>query len=407
MRSVTGESLAVGLVTSEFPPDLGGVETYAWQLAAELGRREGLDVTVYAPPSAARVSPPPGVRVRACLTSCRARDWPRLRKDPIDVWHALSAPHAWLALTGRPTVVSVHGNDFLAPYALTARPALSHRIPGAMQAWLWRRFKSYWRARTRALLARSLPLSSAILSNSRYTAEVLAREIPATAPRLQLAGVGVDAAFFDIPRAARGEYPRLLTVSRLSEPRKNVGLVLRALGRLATQHRFNYTIAGDGSNRQDLESLATTLGIADRVRFTGRVDDDTLRGLYGSADLFVLASSVIPGSHEGFGIVYLEAAAAGVPSLAAHVAGAVEAVSEGRSGYFVKDPTVDALEAALRQFLDRGIAFDELACREFARQFTWARVADLAVAAYRSALRAPASDTGWSTGVDRPSSPEH
>lgn len=384
--------LRVGLVTSEFPPDLGGVETYAWQLAAELGRRAELDVSVYAPPSAARAASPPCVRVRAWLSSCRSRDWRRLRDEPVDIWHALSAPHAWLALTGLPTVVSVHGNDFLAPYALTARPCLSHRIPAGAQAWLWRRFKPYWQDRTRALIARALPRAAAILSNSRYTADVLTHQIPAAAPKLSVAGVGVDARFFDILRMAPGECPRLLTVSRLAEPRKNVDLVLRALARLRERHRFVYTIAGDGAERPALEALAAELGLADCVHFAGRVDDETLRLLYASADLFVLASSIIPGSHEGFGIVYLEAAAAGVPSLAARLAGAVEAVGDGRSGFFVDAPTIDTLELALQRFLGGNIRFKEGNCREFASGFGWDRVADAVIKEYRSALRL--SDSG-------------
>ena len=60
-------TLRIGLITSEFPPDLGGVETYAWQLASELGRRPGLQVTVYAPPKSATVSPPPGVTIKPIL----------------------------------------------------------------------------------------------------------------------------------------------------------------------------------------------------------------------------------------------------------------------------------------------------------------------------------------------------
>lgn len=375
--------MRIGLVTSEFPPDIGGVETYAWQLAAELARRPGFDVTVYAPPASARAELPPGVRLRPWLSSCRQRDWLRLRDEPIDVWHALSAPHAWLALTGRPTVVSVHGNDFLAPYALTARPSLQ-QVPllHRLQPWLWRHFKAHWQSRTRQLMAASLPRAAAIYANSQYTAEVLAREFPAIAARTTVTWVGVDERFFATPRQAPGARPRLLTVSRLSEPRKNVGLVLRALAALRARHDFEYTIAGEGQERPALEALARELDVADRVRFCGKVGADELQTLYGAADLFILTSSIVPGSHEGFGIVYLEAAASGVPSLAARLAGAVDAVDENVSGYFVDEPTVSSLTAALDQFLSGERRFETASCRQFARQFGWAHITDLMLAHY-------------------------
>jgi len=383
--------MRIGLVSSEFPPDIGGVETYAWQLAAELGRRPEHAVTVYCPRAAKDLAPPPKVTLKPILTSCRGRDWSRLRGEAIDVWHALSAPHAWLALTGQPTVVSVHGNDFLAPYALTARPDLARPLVHRLQPWIWRRFDARWRAATARLIAASLPRAQAVFANSHYTAEVLAARVPGCAARISVSWVGVDERYFAIPRAARGPRTRLLTVSRLSEPRKNVGLVLAALGALRERHDFEYTIAGDGNDRPALEAQARALGLAERVRFAGRVDADTLEGLYAAADLFVLTSSIVPGSHEGFGIVYLEAAASGVPSLAARLAGAVDAVEDGVSGCFVDEPDVSSLTTALDEFLSGRRAFDPARCREFARRFLWRNVADAMLAHYpKISARAPA-----------------
>ena len=101
------------------------------------------------------------------------------------------------------------------------------------------------------------------------------------------------------------------------------------------------------------------------------------------ADLFVLTASIVPGSHEGFGIVYLEAAASGVPSLAARLAGAAEAVADGRSGFFVDTPDIASIRDALARFLAGDIRFDADTCRDFARGFDWKRVADVCEAAYR------------------------
>lgn len=376
-------TLRIGLITSEFPPDLGGVETYAWQLARELGRRQGLRVTVYAPPKSAGVTAPPGVTIKPMIQSCIGLDWAKLKHEPIDVWHALCAGHAWIAEKNKPTVVSVHGNDFLAPYPLTARPALA--LPGLwrLRPWVWRNLYPLWQSATRRMLARALPKANALIANSRYTADVLLAKYPACATKTHIAWVGVDPVFFEIARAPKSEVTQLLTVCRLSEERKNVDLVLRALATLKDRFNFEYTIAGEGTLRPALERLADTLGLGTRVRFAGRVSDAALCDLYARADLFVLAASIIPGSHEGFGIVYLEAAASGVPSLAARLAGAAEAVAEGRSGFFVEHPDVASISNSLTRFLSGEMQLNAEDCRDFARDFSWAHVADVAEVAYR------------------------
>lgn len=378
--------LRIGLLTSEFPPDHGGVEAYAWHLARTLGRRADLQVTVYAPRRSAAVAPPPGVSIRPVLTSCRGSDWKVLRREPVDVWHALSAAHAWIALEGRPVVVSVHGNDFLAPYPLTMRPALAYPGLRRLQTFAWSRLRPLWRLHTRGMLARALPRAARLLANSRYTASVLMSRYPGVGEKLDVTWVGVDPAFFEIKRAPKADVPQLLTVSRLSEPRKNIEQVLRALANLKDRFEFCYTVAGEGRLRPALEHLAGELGLKNHVRFTGRVSDETLRDLYANADLFVLAASIAPESHEGFGIVYLEAAASGVPSLAARLAGAAEAVAEGKSGFFVDTPDGASLTQALERFFGGDIRFDPDGCREFARQFDWDRIADVCESAYRGAL---------------------
>lgn len=376
-------TLRIGLITSEFPPDLGGVETYAWQLAKELGQRPDLQVTVYAPPKSATVNPPPGVTIKPLLQSCIGLDWPRLKSEPIDVWHALSACHTWIAEKNRPTVISVHGNDFLAPYPLTAYPALT--LPGLwrLRPWVWRSLRPFWQRATQRMLARALPRTIAIVANSRYTAEVLLKRYPACADKVHIAWVGVDPVFFDVPRAPKNRVPQLLTVCRLSEPRKNVDQVLHALATLKDRFEFEYTVAGEGVLRPELEQLADALGLGARVHFSGRVGDADLRELYAHADLFVLTASIVPDSHEGFGIVYLEAAASGVPSLAARLAGAAEAVAEGRSGFFVDTPDVASISDALAHYLAGKTRFDADSCRDFARGFDWKHIADVYEAAYR------------------------
>jgi phosphatidylinositol alpha-1,6-mannosyltransferase len=202
-------------------------------------------------------------------------------------------------------------------------------------------------------------------------------------------GVGVGSLFLDMPvfERTRGPVPEILTVCRLSEPRKNVDLVLRALARLRSDFGFHYTVVGDGDGKCGLTQLAAELGLADRVRFTGRLTDTELRSQYQAADLFVLPSSISTTSFEGFGIVYLEANAMGVPTMALRAAGAAEAVDEGRSGFFVEKEDVASIESGLRSFLSGQRVFRAEDCRRFAAGFSWGDVVATFERSYEGALR--------------------
>jgi glycosyltransferase involved in cell wall biosynthesis len=208
---------------------------------------------------------------------------------------------------------------------------------------------------------------------------------PACSGRTVAAMVGVADRFFTAPLGARvrAEPARLVTVSRLSEPRKNIDLVLRALGRLKDDQQFSYRIIGEGSDRSRLAALAEEIGIADRVKFLGRVPEERMIRQLATSDLFVLASSVLPASHEGFGIVYLEANACGTPVLAARVGGAAEAVVEGVSGMLIDSLDIDTLAGALRGFLRGDARFDPARCRAHARRFSWDKVVSVALPHYQ------------------------
>jgi glycosyltransferase involved in cell wall biosynthesis len=363
----------VGLVSPEFPPEKGGIQTYAWEFAAELARR-GHAVTVFTQKHAAGELCPPEVRVESVLTLRRRLDRRIFHVGKIDVWHAMNAAYAWLALETQRVFVTVHGNDFLSPYFSVSRLDLRERfhLPfGSRADW---RLGNWLTAR---LVHRALPHTAHIFANSHYTEQRFLRENPRCRGKTSAAMVGVSGKYFTASKPPRPDGPsRLITVCRLAEPHKNVDLVLRALARLRGDFDFRYTIVGDGYLRPELEQLTRELGIADRVEFTGFVEAETLHRLLLVHDLFVLTTSETPIAYEGFGIVYLEAAASGCPVLAARIGGAAEAVAEGVSGMFVDVVSVDSLEKKLRSFLSGKARFEAEACTAFARRFSWKAVVD-------------------------------
>lgn len=373
----------IALIAPEFPPEIGGMQTYAAEFAAELALR-GHRVTVL---TRRRETPPPvlpGIEVLQVLTSRAGPDLQALRQLDADAWHVMNAAYAWVALHRAPVVVSIHGNDFLRPYIPVGEPDLS-ALPGLWRSTRWRPALERWvgQWRTPRLMRQGLQAATHILANSVYTQQAFVARFAECAPRTSAAMVGVGAAYLAAPPPRRpSRRLRLITVCRLSEERKNVGLVLQALAALRPQRDYVYTVVGDGALRPELEQQARALGLGDGVRFVGFLGADALRLALADSDLFVLTAGINPTSHEGFGIAYLEANACGTPALAARLAGAAEAIHEGVSGYFAEPLTVEGVTTALGRFFAGEVSFSPEACRDFARRFTWARVVDAALPWY-------------------------
>ena len=370
--------MKVGIVSPEFPPEKGGIQTYAFEFAQELARR-GQDVTVFTTPHPAGELASVPFRIEPVLKLRRRSDREIFRHD-IDLWHAMNASYSWLALERSRVFVTVHGNDFLWPYHPVARLDFRERfgLPFGSNADQWLGGWLTW-----FLVKRSLPRAAHIFANSQYTERRLKQTHPGCAGKTSAAMVGVSADCFAGPRPPRRDGPpRLITVCRLAEPHKNVDLVLQALAKIKGAQPFHYTIVGDGYLRASYEELTRELGLADRVTFTGFLDRPQLNAQLLDSDLFILTTSSTPVAYEGFGLVYLEANACGCPVLAARIGGAVEAVSEGVSGMFVDEPTADGIGRALAKFFSGALCYDSDACVGFARQFSWAKVVDHCLARY-------------------------
>lgn len=248
------------------------------------------------------------------------------------------------ALTFRPKVVFC-GHLFMAPLAfVAARLAGAKLIVQLHGIEAWRR-PSRWR---RAAVERA----DLVLCVSRHTRAKLL-DWAALAPERALVlpdtvGRGFtpgDASRF---RAARGLDGKciLLSVGRLSaqERYKGQDRVIGALPHLlAAGHDAVFLIAGEGDDRDRLEALARTLGVAERVRFLGVLDSATLADAYRAADLFVM-----PSSGEGFGIAFLEAMACGTRAVGLDAGGARDALADGTLGTLT---TEDDLAAKLSRLL--------------------------------------------------------
>ncbi len=363
------------------------MERYAFEVVTELARR-GHQVMVLSRASESSREPVDGVQIIPGLSGVGYRDRFLIQTyaHRCEIWHVMNAAWSWAAIElARPSVLSVHGNDFISPNPVAGLDVKRRLgLP-------WGSRLDYWLARLRTpiLMRRGLRRVQHILANSHFTEAAFLRSFPFCRGKTTVVLPGLsDGLLGTVRRPADAASTSLLSVCRLSEPRKSIDVVLRALARLKSRFAFAYAIAGDGPLRAPLEQLARDLDLGDRVRFLGEVDDLELSRCYASADLFVLASNASKTSFEGFGIVYLEAGACGTPVLAARTGGANEAVLDGVTGMLIDEVSVEAVTNALARFLAGEVRFDPERCRAFARSFTWSKTVDGCVDAYEAALGA-------------------
>ncbi|WP_172954195.1 glycosyltransferase family 4 protein [Pedobacter ginsengisoli] len=171
--------------------------------------------------------------------------------------------------------------------------------------------------------------------------------------------------FFGIPLGKKV----LLSASRLIQM-KGQDKVLDAYSRILSELSDVFLlIVGDGCYLESLKKQAESLGISNSVNFVGGVDRETLSKYYAIADLFVLPSRL----EESFGLVYIEAAACGVPSISGNLGGVFEAVKDGLTGAIVDSFNVDELEGKMKYLLINNSARRELgqnALKKFKSSFT-------------------------------------
>jgi phosphatidylinositol alpha-1,6-mannosyltransferase len=153
-----------------------------------------------------------------------------------------------------------------------------------------------------------------------------------------------------------GMEPGTVVVSCISRlvPRKGVDHLIQATARLSEDYpSLRVVVGGEGRDRSRLEQMAAAMGAP--VTFLGRVAEEDLPALYAASDVFAMVcrDRWMGLEQEGFGIVFLEAAATAVPAIAGRSGGSAEAVVDGTTGIVVDHPTdVDAIEDALASLLD-------------------------------------------------------
>jgi phosphatidylinositol alpha-1,6-mannosyltransferase len=364
------------LVTNDFPPKVGGIQSYLWELWRRL---DPTTFTVLTTPYEGAVAWDAEQPFRVVRTPEKVL-WPTPSlARRIDALAAETGAHLIVLDPALP--VGLLGPRLSRPYGVVlhgAEVTVPGRLPGA-----------------RAVLGRVLRGAAEVIAAGGYPAaegeRAAGRALPVT---VVPPGVDVDRfvplddearakarALFDLPADARV----VVSVSRLV-PRKGMDVLIEAAARLAPERPdLVVAIGGSGRDRPRLERLVSRTGAP--VRLLGRVPDPDLPALYGCADLsaMVCRNRWAGLEQEGFGIVFVEAAACGVPQVAGDSGGAAEAVAAGVTGLVVDAPDDPAAVArALAVLLDdaavrarMGRAGRERAVREFGYDVLAGRLAEV------------------------------
>ena len=331
-------------VTNDFPPKIGGIQTMLWELWRRLDPASFVVLTTPHADAATWDAEQPFrvVRTREPVLL----PTPGLRRRIDRLAHEVGATRIVLDPALPVGLVGRHLRS--APYAVVVHGA-EVTVPGRLPV-------------TAQLLARVLRGAGLVISAGGYplaeSVRAAGRELPSV-----LVPPGVDTERFrPLGAGERAEVrarlglpvggPLVVSVSRLV-PRKGMDVLVRAAAQIAPQHPgLTVAIGGTGREHDSLQRLVDRTGAP--VRLLGRVDHDDLPDLYGCGDVFaMLCRNRWAGlEQEGFGIVFLEAAAAGVAQLAGDSGGAAEAVVDGETGVVVRDPgDVDAVARRLSDLL--------------------------------------------------------
>ncbi|MEW5838442.1 MAG: glycosyltransferase family 4 protein [Pseudomonadota bacterium] len=352
------------IITRNFPPLWGGMERLNWRMAQELSKAYELHLIA---PQGAAVHVDEGievteVRLRPLWRFLLAAAWQTLRKawrikpKAVIAGSGLTAPFAWFAarISGASAVVYVHGLDVVA----------SHPV-----------YRTLW--------VPMLQRMDRVIANSQATAQ-LTKQIGVDAKRIRIVHPGVDmperangsrAAF--LARHGLGEGRVLLSVGRLTV-RKGLQEFVRDVLPLVVAQQPDICLLVVGSVPSDalLSSVQTPesimqaareAGVGGHVRMLGTLFGQELSDAYFAADVHVFPVQNIPNDPEGFGMVAMEAAAHGLPTVAYATGGVMEAVEEGVSGSLVAQGDYSAFAMAILHQL----RCPDAGSTDFARRFVW------------------------------------
>ncbi len=334
------------LVTNDFPPKVGGIQNYLYELwlrlpltdtrvittkykgAEHFDSQQSFDIERYA-----KILWPTPKLVRHVNSAIR-----HVKSDVVFIDPLLPTGLITPKIKDAAKILIIHGAEVT--------------VPGRIFP-------------TRQLIRKAARDCDVVVSAGNYAARELVRALDRPIDLVRIPP-GVDTKRFFVPTDEQRALARerlcqelgidessriIMSASRLV-PRKGFDVAISALADLESD--IHLVIIGKGRDEKRLQALAEKRGVDSRVHFLGSVSFSRLVATYHAADLFIMLCRDRWGSleAEGFGIVFLEAAACGLPVIAGRSGGSDEAVLHGRTGYVVDPESVSLVRDDIRSILD-------------------------------------------------------
>ncbi len=288
-------------------------------------------------------------------------------------------------------LIHVHGyTHFLADYLTATRPLhgrpLVFTLHGSLHQFPSLRVRALKALHNLVMLRLAGFIDRFIAVSEAEKAELIRRGLPEG--KIEVIYNGVSGCHPNPGSDRRGgsNGKRVLFLGRLTAT-KNPALLIKAISHARKQYPdIRLVLAGaDWGERRNLHALASSLGIDNSVEFVGEVAEEDKAGLFASCDVFVH-----PSLQDIFSICILEAAIAGLPTVAFNVGGNSEMIEDGKTGILVGRPTPEALsDGILRLLNDSKLAREmgEAACSHIVSKFSWEQAADRLEKVYRQVSR--------------------
>lgn len=353
-------------ITRKYPPSVGGMQQLSYHLTQTISRQVPMQIIKWGGSQKWLPLFIPYALVRALLA---------LATRPITLIHIGDPVLAPLGLflrfvAGQPVTVTAHGLDVIYPSRLYQAV-----VPACL---------------------RRLDLVICISESTRQ--ECLVRGIEASHTKVIPVGVQPEAFEICLSEEEQGHWigrwglksrPRhiLLTVGRLV-PRKGVLVfVSHVLPELVRRRDdWVYLVVGDGPDRGAVEAAVCEHRLDEVVRVLGQVPEEELQAAYAMADLFVMPNVAVENDSEGFGIVAVEARAAGLRVVASSLEGIVDSFVSADDGILVPPGELEALVRAIERALETELTLEErqLRRRRIATRYAWAHIADEYLAVFQT-----------------------
>jgi len=365
--------MRIGMISRTIPPyDRGGIQTHVYNLAKSLakhdvevhlfiiGKKQKMDNIVIHPVKAF-----PFPRLTAGLYMSFALNAARhARRCKLDLIHGHAFYSYGYALTKKlPFVVTVHGTQLSYLRAtLETDPTPNHVMTDSI-AMMMERY--------------SINKADLLIVTCKKNKQEIMDELKLDKERVRIVYQGVDVERF-LPSKCEGK--KVLFLGRLHE-RKGIDRIIRAWQKVHKQdNEAKLLVAGKGEFEEQYKKMALDLGLKGSVEFLGHVPEKELPGLYTSSSLFVM-----PSYYEAFGLVTLEAMAAGLPILATDTGIAPEAIEKGKNGYLIDDDDMaDRILEVLSS--DKMKAMGRRSRQIVEEKFTWDKTALGTIEVYKELL---------------------